>query len=56
MTNFIPVMNVSLPTRVETEEIYTEPRVETIALIRHFARYYNVDYGKQQKFFKRLIN
>jgi len=56
MANFIPVMNVSIPLKVETEEIYTEPRVETIALIRHFARYYTVDYGKHQRIFKRLIN
>jgi hypothetical protein len=56
MTDFIPVMNVSLPTKVETKEVYAEPRTETIALIRQFARYYNADYGKQQKVFKRFIN
>jgi hypothetical protein len=56
MTNFIPVMNISLPIKTETKEIYTEPRAETIALICQFARYYNVDYGKQQKVFKRFIN
>ena len=56
MTDFIPVMNVPTPRRVVTKEIYTEPRAETIVLIRQFARYYNTDYGKQQKVFKRLIN
>jgi hypothetical protein len=56
MTNFTPVMNVSLATEAGTKGFYTEPRAETIALIRYFARYYNVDYGKQQKVFKRFIN
>jgi hypothetical protein len=56
MTNFTPVMNVTLPVRTETKEIYTEPRAETIALIRYFARYYKTDCDKRQKVFKKLIN
>jgi hypothetical protein len=56
MTDFTPVMNVSLPMKIETKEVYTEPRAETIALIRHFARFYSADYGKQQKIFKRFVN
>jgi hypothetical protein len=56
MTDFIPVMNVPTQKKVVKKETFTEPRAETIALIRQFARYYNVDYGKQQKVFKRLIN
>jgi hypothetical protein len=49
-------MHVPTPQRVATKEIYTEPRAETIALIRQYARYYSANYGKQQKSFKRLIN
>jgi hypothetical protein len=55
MTDFTPIMNVSFPGEGKRKEI-TGPRVETIALIRQFARFYNADYSAQQKVYKRLIN